>query len=362
MGSYRIALIPGDGAGVEVVDEGVKVMDAVAGQVGNLNLDYVRFDWGSDYYRRHGRMMPEDGIDQLSNFDAIYLGAVGWPDIQDHITLNGLLLPIRRAFDQYVNERPGILFEGVDSPLSGKKAGEIDLVVMRENTEGEYSNVGGRIYPGSEHEVAIQSAVFTRRGTERIIRYAFEAARTRNGMKKVTSITKSNAQGFGMVFWDEVFTAVSGEYPDIETESKLIDAACMDFIRKPESFDVVVASNLFGDILTDISAIIIGSMGLAASANLDPSRRYPSMFEPVHGSAPDIAGKSLVNPLAAVIGAGMMLDFLGEKKAAEIIDRAVRQNLREGIVRTADLGGKSSTAEVGNDLCKRVEGATGDGR
>lgn len=356
MGSYRIALLPGDGAGVEVVDEGVRALNTAARKAGNLKLDYVRFGWGSEHYRQHGRMMPADAIDQLSKFDAIYLGAVGWPDIQDHVTLNGLLLPIRRAFDQYVNERPAALYEGVASPLAGKKAGEIDLVVMRENTEGEYSNVGGRVYQGSDHEVAIQTAVFTRRGTERIIRHAFESARRRNRKKKVTSITKSNAQGYGMVFWDEVFRAVAKDYPDIETESKLIDAACMDFIRKPESFDVVVASNLFGDILTDISAIIIGSMGLAASANIDPSRRHPSMFEPVHGSAPDIAGKGIVNPLAAILSAGMMLDFLGEKRAAGLIDRAIRQNLREGKVRTPDIGGRSKTAEVGEDVCRLIEG------
>ncbi|MBI2951199.1 tartrate dehydrogenase [bacterium] len=355
MGSYRIALLPGDGAGVEVVDEGVKALNAVARKAGHLKLDYARFGWGSDHYRKHGRMMPADAIDQLSRFDAIYLGAVGWPDIQDHVTLNGLLLPIRRSFDQYVNERPAVLYEGVASPLAGKRAGEIDLVVMRENTEGEYSNVGGRVYQGSDHEVAIQTSVFTRRGTERIIRYAFEAARRRNRKRKVTSITKSNAQGYGMVFWDEVFRAVAGEYPDIETESKLIDAACMDFVRKPEGFDVVVASNLFGDILTDISAIIIGSMGLAASANIDPSRRHPSMFEPVHGSAPDIAGKGVVNPLAAILSAGMMLDFLGEKRAAGLIDRAIRRNLREGRVRTQDIGGRSKTSEVGDDICRLIE-------
>jgi tartrate dehydrogenase/decarboxylase/D-malate dehydrogenase len=211
------------------------------------------------------------------------------------------------------------------------------------------------VYQGSDHEVAIQTSVFTRRGTERIIRYAFEAARRRGKKRKVTSITKSNAQGYGMVFWDEVFRAVAKEYPDIETESKLIDAACMDFVRKPESFDVVVASNLFGDILTDISAIIIGSMGLAASANIDPSRRRPSMFEPVHGSAPDIAGKGVVNPLAAILSAGMMLDFLGEKRAAGLIDRAIRQNLREGRVRTPDIGGRSKTPEVGDDICRLIE-------
>ncbi|MSS70726.1 MAG: tartrate dehydrogenase [Candidatus Latescibacteria bacterium] len=355
MGSYHIALLPGDGAGVEVVDEGIKALNAAARRAGNLKFHYVRFGWGSEHYRKHGRMMPEDAIEQLSKFDVIYLGAVGWPDIQDHVTLNGLLLPIRRAFDQYVNERPAVLFEGVASPLAGKKAGEIDLVVMRENTEGEYSNVGGRVYQGSDHEVAIQTSVFTRRGTERIIRYAFEAARQRNKKKKVTSITKSNAQGYGMVFWDEVFRDVAEAYPDIETESKLIDAACMDFIRKPESFDVVVASNLFGDILTDISAILIGSMGLAASANIDPSRRHPSMFEPVHGSAPDIAGKGIVNPLAAILSAGMMLDFMGEKRAAGLIDRAIRQNLREEKVRTPDIGGRSKTAEVGDDICRLIE-------
>ena len=354
MPAHRIALLPCDGAGIEVVAEGVKVLKALEGKQSDLELEFASFDWGSNYYRDHGRMIPSKAIEILSRFDAIYFGAVGAPDIQDHITLNGLILPIRRSFDQYVCMRPAYLYEGVDSPLSGKQAGSIDLVVMRENTEGEYADVGGRLYQSTEHEVAVQSAVFTRRGTERIIRYAFEFAIEKN-RKKVTSVTKSNAQGYTMVFWDEVFQKVASEYPEVETESLLIDAACMSLVRCPEHFDVVVASNLFGDILTDLSAIIVGSMGLAPSANINPERNYPSMFEPVHGSAPDIAGKGIVNPIAAVLSAAMMLDFLGESEAAACIGRAVWRNLKERKVRTRDLGGTSSTNEVGDDIVRMIE-------
>ena len=294
--------------------------------------------------------MPEDALDQLSRFDAIYLGAVGHPKVQDHVTLNGLLLPIRRKFDQYVCERPSILFEGVQSPLVNKKPGDIDMVVIRENTEGEYANVGGFQYRDSPQEVAIQTAVFTRRGCERVIEYAFKLARKRKKKMRVCSITKSNAMGYGMVLWDRTFNAVAERYADIKTDSYLIDRACMEFIRKPEQFDVVVASNLFGDILTDIGAIITGSIGLAQSANVNPEKDHPSMFEPTHGSAPDIAGKGIANPMAQVLTGAMMLRHLGEQKTGDQVENAVRQVLRDGEVLTPDLGGRAKTWDVGNAI------------
>jgi tartrate dehydrogenase/decarboxylase/D-malate dehydrogenase len=289
-------------------------------------------------------MMPVGALDTLRRSDAILLGAVGHPDIPDHVTLNGLLLPIRRAFDQYANVRPAFLYPGVESPLAKYKGGDIDMVVVRENTEGEYAQVGGFVYHAQPEEVAVQSAVFTRRGVERVVRFAFDLARKRR--KHVTSVTKSNAQGFGMVLWDRTFQGVASEYPDVETASLLVDAAAMNFVRRPHTFDVVVGSNLFGDILSDLSAIITGSIGLAASANLDPTRRHPSMFEPVHGSAPDIAGRGIVNPLAAILSAAMMLDHVGVPDGARAIERAVAKVLEEERVRTPDLGGSSSTSEV----------------
>jgi len=345
MRTFHIAVIAGDGVGVEVIPQAKRVLDE-AGRRHQFQLDYHDFDWGSEYYFRHGRMMPGDALERLRPLDAILLGAVGHPKIPDHVTLNGLLLPIRRAFDQYANVRPAVLYPGVESPLALRKGEQIDFVVVRENTEGEYAQVGGFVYHEQPEEVAVQTGVFTRRGIDRIVRFAFELARRRSGKKRVTSVTKSNAQGFGMVLWDRAFASVAAEFTDIATESLLVDAAAMNFIRRPESFDVVVASNLFGDILSDISAIIIGSMGLAASANLDPLRRYPSMFEPVHGSAPDIAGKGIVNPLATILSAAMMLDHLGEEDAARRMERAVAGVLAEGRARTPDLGGKSSTVEV----------------
>ena len=339
--------------GQEVVPEGKRVLER-AGQKYNFTCAFLDFDWGAEYYFAHGRMMPQNALDLLRPFDAIYLGAVGHPDIPDHVTLNGLLLPIRRTFDQYVNVRPAILYEGVASPLAGRKGGDIDMVIVRENTEGEYAQVGGFVYHHQPEEVAIQTSVFTRRGVERIIRFAFELAVRRGKKGRVASITKSNAQGFGMVLWDRTFQAVAAEFPQIETESLLVDAAAMNFIRRPESFDVVVGSNLFGDILSDISAILVGSMGLAPSANLDPLRRFPSMFEPVHGSAPDIAGKGLVNPLAAILSAGMMLDHLELPQAACAIEQAVAKALAAGVARTADLGGRSSTREVTDAVLERL--------
>jgi tartrate dehydrogenase/decarboxylase/D-malate dehydrogenase len=342
---FAIAVIAGDGVGAEVTPAAKQVVER-AGEVFGFRVGWTDFDWGSEYYFQHGRMMPHDAIDLLRAFDSILLGAVGHTDIPDHITLNGLLLPIRRAFDQYANIRPAVLYPGVESPLKGRNGGDIDMVVVRENTEGEYAQVGGFVHHGHSDEVAVQSSVFTRKGIERIVRVAFELARERNGRKRVTSVTKSNAQGYGMVLWDRTFQRVAEQYPDIETESLLVDAAAMNFVRRPQTFDVVVASNLFGDILSDVSAIVTGSIGLAPSANIDPERRYPSMFEPVHGSAPDIAGKGIVNPMAAILSAGMMLDHLKFAEAGKAVERAVAAVLAEGRVRTPDLGGGSTTSQV----------------
>lgn len=347
MSNFKIAVIAGDGVGQEILPHGKRILDRLGG------FSYTDYPWGSDYYFEHGRMAPPEFIDQLRAHDAIFLGAVGHPKVPDHVTLNGLLLPIRRAFDLYANVRPAILYPGVPSPLALRKGEQIDMVVVRENTEGEYAQVGGFVYQEQADEVAIQTSVFTRRGCERIIRYAFELARKRNKKKRVASITKSNAQGFSMVLWDRAFQAVAAEYPDIETESLLVDAAAMNFVRRPESFDVVVASNLFGDILSDLSAILVGSIGLAPSANLDPSHRYPSMFEPVHGSAPDIAGKGIVNPLATIFTAAQMLDHLGLPSEAAALNAAVAKVLGSD-VKSPDLGGRSTTTEVADAVLREL--------
>jgi len=353
MKTFTIAVVAGDGVGKEVIPQGKRVLERVA-QKSDVTFAFQDFEWGADHYFRWGRMMPAGALDLLQPCDAIFLGAVGHPEIPDHITLNGLLLPIRRAFDQYANVRPAYLYPGVQSPLAGRNGGDIDMVVVRENTEGEYAQVGGFVYALQPDEVAVQTSVFTRRGVERIIRYAFELAVRRNKKKRVASITKSNAQGYSMVLWDRAFRDVAAEFPDVQTESLLVDAAAMNFIRRPDSFDVVVGSNLFGDILSDISAIIVGSMGLAASANLDPLRRFPSMFEPVHGSAPDIAGEGVVNPLATILSASMMLEHLEMHKAARAVESAVAAVLADGNVRTPDLGGKSSTEEVTNAVLEKL--------
>ena len=345
MNQHRIAVIPGDGIGQEVIPPTLALLEACGERFG-IGFEWRHFDWSAGYYFRHGRMMPEDGLDQLRPYDAILLGAVGHRELPDHVTLNGLLLPIRRGFDQYANVRPAVLFDGVSSPLAGRRAGEIDMVVVRENTEGEYAQIGGFLYHHQPEEVAVQTSVFTRRGCERVIRHAFELARRRNGKRRVTSITKSNAQGYSMVLWDRAMAAVAAEFPDIATESLLVDAAAMNFVRRPHSFDVVVASNLFGDILSDLSAMVCGSIGLAASANLDPSRRHPSMFEPVHGTAPDIFGKGIANPLAAFFSAAMMLDHLGHSRASQSIEKAIAAVLAGQQTRTADLGGSSTTTQV----------------
>ena len=353
MKTLTIALIPGDGVGQEVIPQARRVLEAIAPKH-NLTFAFQDFDWGAGHFFRWGKMMPSGALDLLQSCDAILLGAVGHPKIPDHTTLNGLLLPIRRSFDQYANVRPAFLYPGVQSPLAGREGGQIDMVIVRENTEGEYSQVGGFVYMAQPEEVAVQTSVFTRRGVERVIRYAFELALKRGRGKRVTSVTKSNAQGYSMALWDRTFQEVALDFPGVETESLLVDAAAMNFIRRPDKFDVVVASNLFGDILSDISAAIIGSMGLAASANLDPSRRFPSMFEPVHGSAPDIAGKGVVNPLAAILSASMMLDHLELPAPARSVEQAVAAVLAEAKVRTPDLGGAASTQEVTDAVLEKI--------
>jgi tartrate dehydrogenase/decarboxylase/D-malate dehydrogenase len=350
--AYRIASIPGDGIGHEVVAEGVRVVAAAARRFG-FTCAFEELPWGSQHYLERGRMMPDDALTRLSGFDAIYLGAVGHPKVPDHTTLNGLLLPIRRAFEQYANVRPTVLFPGVATPLAEKEK-PIDIVLVRENTEGEYAQVGGTVHGGTGAEVAVQTAVFTRLGTERIIRFAFELAQG-EGRRSVTSITKSNAQGHSMTFWDRVFREVAAQFPKVETASILVDAAAMELIRRPWSFDVIVASNLFGDICSEITATVTGGLGLAPSANLDPTRRHPSMFEPVHGSAPDIAGRGIANPVGAILSAGMMLAWLGESAAAEAIQAAVRQALGPGGLRTRDIGGQASTVEMGEAVARALE-------
>ena len=352
MKAYRIASIPGDGIGHEVVAEGVRVVAAAARRFG-FTCAFEELPWGSQHYLERGRMMPDDALTRLSGFDAIYLGAVGHPKVPDHTTLNGLLLPIRRAFEQYANVRPTVLFPGVATPLAEKEK-PIDIVLVRENTEGEYAQVGGAVHGGTGAEVAVQTAVFTRLGTERIIRFAFELAQG-EGRRSVTSITKSNAQGHSMTFWDRVFREVAAQFPKIETASILVDAAAMELIRRPWSFDVIVASNLFGDICSEITATVTGGLGLAPSANLDPTRRHPSMFEPVHGSAPDIAGRGIANPVGAILSAGLMLAWLGESAAAEAIQAAVRQALGPGGLRTRDIGGQASTVEMGEAVARALE-------
>jgi tartrate dehydrogenase/decarboxylase/D-malate dehydrogenase len=349
--SHRIAVIPGDGIGNEVISEGIKCLKALSEIIETIQFEFQYFPWGSEYYLQHGKMMPEDGLEILKGFDAIYLGAVGDPRIPDDVTLHGLLLPIKFGFDLYVGLRPVYLFPGIESPLANISGGEIDIVVIRENTEGEYSNVGG-IVGIKDRELAIQSGLFTRKGVERIITFAFEYAKEK-GRKKVTSVTKSNAQRYGMVLWDRIFKEVASRFPEINTESKLIDAACMDVVRNPKGYDVIVASNLFADILSDLTASVTGGMGLAPGGSFNPKdKAYPGLFDPVHGSAPDIAGKGLANPLAAILTAKLMLDYLGEEEAANLLYQAVKKNLSDKKVRTIDLGGRSRTHEVGEDIIR----------
>jgi tartrate dehydrogenase/decarboxylase/D-malate dehydrogenase len=349
--SFRIAVIPGDGIGNEVVPEGLRVLERLAAASNNrLRFEFESFPWGCEYYLKTGRMMDEDGLARLEQFDAIYFGAVGWPGVPDHVSLWGLRLAICQGFDQYACVRPVRLLPGIQSPLRTATAETIDWVVVRENSEGEYAGVGGRNFAGcgDRREVAVQAALFTEQGCERIIRYAFELARTRK-RKKVTSATKSNAQQYGMTLWDEVFARVAANYPDVETEQWLVDALSARFVLRPETLEVVVGSNLFGDILSDLGSALAGSLGVAASANIDPERRKPSMFEPVHGSAPDIAGKDIANPIAAIWTVALMLDHLGLPAESARVMRAIEATTAAGVV-TPDLGGKATTREVGEAI------------
>ncbi len=354
MNRYKIAVIEGDGIGHEVVPEGLRVLEA-AGRRYQITFDWHHFDWSCQTYLKTGRMMPEDGLDQLRAFDAIYLGAVGYPGVPDQVSLWGLLIPIRRAFQQYVNLRPIRLLRGVESPIKGFPPREIDFCVVRENNEGEYSEVGGRLYRNTEQELAIQETIFTRHGCDRILRYAFELARTRKG--HVTSAAKSNGIIHTMPFWDERFSAAAKSFPDVRTDQYHIDILTAHFVQHPDWFDVVVASNLFGDILSDLGAAVVGSIGLAPSANLNPEREYPSMFEPVHGSAPDIAGKGIANPIAQIWSGAMMLLHLGESKAALAVESALENVLARSDVRTPDLGGKANTREVGEAIAHEIAAA-----
>ncbi len=360
MRHYHIAVIPGDGIGPEVIAESVQTLTTLAELDGGFRLDTQQFNWGTERYLQEGALMPSDGLAVLEQggFDGILLGPVGDPRVPDHLTLWGLLLPIRQGFDQYVNLRPMRLLPGVRSPLAGKEIGDIDMVCIRENTEGEYAGVGGRIHQGMAAEVAIQSAIFTRAGTERVIRYAFDYAR-QHGRKKVTSDTKSNSLQYSMVFWDEVFQHVAAEYPEIEHEQQLIDSLAARMVSKPESLDVIVSSNLFGDILTDLGAALSGSLGLAPSANLDPERRYPSLFQAIHGSAPDIAGQGIANPIASIWSAQLMLDHLGEQEAAATLIRAIEDVLAAGLVRTPDLGGTATSRQLGEAIRAHLRSLAG---
>ena len=352
MKTHRIAVIAGDGIGPEVIAEGIKALNAAAAKDGSFAFEFEHFPWGCGYYLKTGRMMPPDALDILKGFDAIFLGAVGYPGVPDHISLRDLLLAIRHDFDQYVNVRPVKLLKGAPCPLAGVAREDIDMVFIRENSEGEYSGSGAWLYRDTPRETVIQNAVFSRHGTERIIRYAYELAR-REG-KTLTSISKGNALNYSMVFWDGIFAEVGKDYPDVETHSCLVDAASMFMVKDPGRFQVVVASNLFGDILTDLGAAISGGMGLAAGANLNPERKFPSMFEPIHGSAPDIAGKGLANPLATVWSASQMLDFLGHADSSRMLLDAVEKVLVEKKCLTPDLGGTATTSEVGDTVVASI--------
>lgn len=354
MDHYSIALIPGDGIGVDVVREGTKVLNTVSELHGGISFDYKEFDWSCEYYAKHGRMVPEDGLEQLKDFDSIFLGAVGYPGVPDHVSLWGLLLPIRRQFEQYINLRPVRLLQGIQSPLAGKTSKDLDFIVIRENNEGEYSNIGGRIYEGTDADMAIQNSVFTRKGVERVLRYAFDLAQKQGKRKHVTAATKSNGINHTMPFWDEYVKKINQEYLDVTSNIVHIDALAAFFVSKPETMDIVVASNLFGDILTDLGAAIVGGLGIAPSANINPEKKYPSMFEPVHGSAPDIAGKGIANPLASIWCTSMMLDHLGHPESAKAIILAMEEVIQEKFV-TPDLGGYATTEQVGNRICEKLK-------
>jgi tartrate dehydrogenase/decarboxylase/D-malate dehydrogenase len=349
---HRIAVIPGDGIGKEVVPEGQRVLEAAARRFG-FELAWTEFDWSCERYAKTGRMMPEDGLEQLRACDAIFLGAVGAPGVPDHVSLWGLLIPIRRTFRQYVNLRPVRLLRGVRSPLADRSPAEVDMVIVRENNEGEYSEIGGRLYKDTDDELAVQQAVFTRKGCDRVMRYAFELACTRP-RRHVTSATKSNGIIHSMPYWDERFAAMARAYPDVKTAQYHIDILTAHFVQHPDWFDVVVGSNLFGDILSDLGPAIAGSIGLAPGGNINPEKEHPSMFEPVHGSAPDIAGKGIANPVAQVWTGAMLLEHLGHAAAAHAVVRAIEALVAEGKTVTRDLGGKASTREVGEALASII--------
>ena len=352
MDKYRIAVIAGDGVGPEVMAEAVKVLEAASAKDGRFSFEFTYFPWGCEYYLKTGEMMPKDALETLKAFDAILLGAVGYPGVPDHISLRELLLTIRHGFDQYINLRPVKLLEGAPCPLKDVPREDIDMIFVRENSEGEYSGSGAWLYKGTPHEVVIQNGVFSRMGCERVIRYAYNLAREKG--KTLTSISKANALNYSMVFWDQIFAEVGKEYPDVETHSLLVDAASMFMVKDPKRLQVVVTSNLFGDILTDLGAAISGGMGLAAGANLNPEKKFPSMFEPIHGSAPDIAGKGIANPLASAWTAGQMLTFFGYPEWEDRIVNAIQELLVEKKALTPDLGGSASTSECGSALAYRL--------
>jgi tartrate dehydrogenase/decarboxylase/D-malate dehydrogenase len=355
--THKIAVIPGDGIGGEVIDEGMRVLDTVGARIG-VTFQWERFDWSCERYHKTGAMMPVDGLETIRGHDAVYLGAVGFPGVPDHISLWGLLIPIRRQFGQYVNLRPVVLMEGVPCPLAGRAPGDIDMLIVRENSEGEYSNVGGLRGEGSPEEVCWQESRFSRKGTERILRYAFELARTRP-KKHLTSATKSNGIIHTMPYWDARWEEIGAEYPDVETDKYHIDILTAHFVRNPDWFDVVVGSNLFGDILSDLGPAVTGTIGIAPSANINPERVFPSMFEPVHGSAPDIAGRGISNPIGAIWCGAMMLDHLGYSEASQVVVRAIEDVLRSSDVKTPDMGGKANTGELGGVVEDAVKAALG---
>lgn len=349
MSNYKVAVIPGDGIGKEVVPEGLRALEAAAAKFG-ISFDWTHFAWSCETYKATGRMMPDDGLEQLKAFDAIFLGAVGFPGVPDHVSLWGLLIPIRRSFRQYINLRPVRLFKGVPCPLAGREPGEIDYLIVRENNEGEYSEIGGRLYQGTDEELAIQQAVFTRKGVDRALHYAFKLAQSRP-RRSVTSATKSNGIIHSMPYWDERFAEIAKAYRDIAVSQYHIDILVAHFVQHPDWFDVVVGSNLFGDILSDLGPATTGTIAIAPSANLNPEREFPSMFEPVHGSAPDIAGKGIANPIGQIWSGAMMLDHLGHRDAGAAIVSAIERLLGEQDIRTPDMGGKATTSELGQAIC-----------
>lgn len=352
MKTHKIAVIAGDGIGPEVLAEGVKVLQAAAAADGSFQFEFTHFPWGCEYYKETGRMMAEDGMEQLAKFDAIFLGAVGAPGVPDHISLWDLLLVIRKKFDQYINLRPVKLLKGAPCPLKDVKPEQIDMLFIRENTEGEYAGSGSWLFKDQPNEVVIQDGVFSRKGCERVIRYAYETAKAQG--KTLTSISKANALNYSMVFWDQIFKEVGQDYPEVKTYSYLVDAASMFMVKDPKRFQVVVTSNLFGDILTDLGAAIAGGMGLAAGANLNLERKFPSMFEPIHGSAPDIAGKGVANPLATVWSASQMLEFFGYQALADKLIGIIEEILVDGTVLTPDLGGTATTQQVGDEVVRKL--------